>query len=223
MTAKTTTQKNMTKGQTKNKKNTRQYTCPHTTNWNIPQPYSYEQHSHEQLCSYQKVQNLPRVNGCEIEPLSAGVVRIHYLLEAIHSTQIKETYSETISNYENNSKGCWFGFINGTGYISFRTIYKPTQRTLNSIEREIIDISKENMNTTVVKPPKMNLNRIKPSTYFRSTKMTAKLKADLKAAQAGPAAGGQPSGPGASTTPPPPVKPSKEGPAKQWEARQTFC
>ena len=98
-----------------------------------------------------------------------------------------------------NPTGCWFGFINGTGYISFRTIYKPAQRSLNTIERE-------NMKTTVVKQTIMNLNRINTSIYFRSARMTAKLKGDGKAAPAGQATGSKPSGPGASTTPPPPMK-----------------
>ena len=54
---------------------------------------------------------------------------------------------------------------------------------------------------------------------FRSNKMTAKPKADQKAAQAGPTTGGQTGGPGASTTPPPPLKPTTLPPGAPSKAQ----
>ena len=187
----------------KNNKNTRQQMHMNgNTNiiiyWNIPRNNGCELKPSHQLHSCQTAPNIPRDKGCQLKPS--------------HQLKSDPQYAQKTTH----NKSCWFGFINGTGFMLYSTVYKPSQITLNAAQSEIIN---------VVKDEAMDRNLIKTNYCitdfcFRSIshKMTGKSVGAQKPPQTGTPPVVKSSLPGATTTPPPPAKPTPSPPGAPTKA-----
>ena len=148
---------------------------------NIPRDKGCKLKPSHQLHSCQTDWNIPRDKGCELKPphqlhscqTDEKEQYLHELVKSDHQYAQKTT----------QNKLCWFGFINGTGFMLYSTVYKPNQITLNSVQSEIINVVKdEAMDRNLIKT-----NYCMTDFCFRSIthKMTGKSVGAQKPPQTG--------------------------------------
>ena len=170
--------------------------------WNIPQTKKHGEFLNHQHGSDQTDSNHLGGNGQEVRPLSAGVLRIHFILDSILSSQKTHQIVSDISDpinqdgkivksEENARTSCYLGFVKDIGYLIYNIFDKPSQQTINHVRKDLIKVTLDPRINLIVKP---------------------------KTGEGGPQGEGQPGGQGVATPTPPQQQPSQAFPGPPSKA-----
>ena len=154
--------------------------------WNIPQTKKHGEFLNHQHGSDQTDSNHLGGNGQEVRPLSAGVLRIHFILDSILSSQKTHQIVSDISDpinqdgkivksEENARTSCYLGFVKDIGYLIYNIFDKPSQQTINHVRKDIIKVILDPRMNIIVKPKTDTCNNHNPN-HFRKVRMTNKPK-----------------------------------------------